>query len=350
MRIIDKTDLYFRQGVSDKVYHVKLVEINGNYQVDFAYGRRGSALNTGKKISGVTIQAARKVYDKLVQEKIGKGYQEMIGGKATSTMSVTDPTDTGFRPQLLNDINEDTIEAYINDPNWCAQEKYDGKRRGLIRNGASLIGANRKGLTVSIPDNLQSILPEGIYILDAEAIGDKVVIFDNVIPGLSFEERYKKLREEFVFDGVYAQLAPVAWTKEEKKALLQRLKDNNAEGIVFKRKDSKYTPGRPNSLGDQLKYKFCATASCIVTKVNQDKRSIMLAVHDGKGRVSVGNATVYPNQQIPKVNSIVEIKYLYYFPGGSLFQPVLLGERDDLDEKDCHISKLKIKREEEIEA
>lgn len=349
-KIVENISLYYRDTNSDKVYNVQLVESPGGFEVNFAYGRRGSALNTGSKTSSpVAYAAAKKIYDKLVNEKTGKGYKEVSTG-GTTVITTADPTDTGFRPQLLNDIEEEDLEEYINDPSWCAQEKYDGKRRGLIRSGGALIGTNRKGLIVAIPDELQTMLNEGHYILDGEAIGDKTVIFDYVIPGLGFKERYEKLRTEFSFDGKFTQLAPVAWTKKEKQDLLARLRNDNAEGIVFKKVDSEYKAGRPNSGGDQLKFKFCATASCIVTKVNKDKRSIMLAVHDGKGRIAIGNATVYPNQAIPSVNSIVEIKYLYYFPGGSLFQPVLLGERDDLDEKDCHISKLKIKREEEIEA
>lgn len=349
-KIVETMSLYYRDSNSDKVYNVQLVDSGNGFEVNFAYGRRGSTLNTGKKTnSPVAYAAAKKVFDKLVNEKTSKGYKEVSTG-GTTVITTADPTDTGFRPQLLNEIDEADLDNYINDPAWCAQEKYDGKRRALIRSGGALIGTNRKGLIVAIPDELQTILNEGHYILDGEAIGDKTVIFDYVIPGKGFKDRYDKLRTEFVFDGKFTQLAPVAWSKKEKQDLLTRLRKDNAEGIVFKKVNAEYKAGRPNSGGDQLKFKFCATVSCIVTQVNTTKRSIMLAVHDGKGRIAVGNATVYPNQDIPKVNSIVEIKYLYYFPGGSLFQPVLLGERDDLDEKDCHISKLKVKREEEVDA
>ena len=61
--------------------------------------------------------------------------------------------------------------------------------------------------------------------------------------------------------------------------------------------------------------------------------------------IDVGNATVYPNQEMPKIGDIVEVKYLYYYPGGSLYQPVLLSIRDDVDMRECLVDKLKTKRE-----
>jgi bifunctional non-homologous end joining protein LigD len=62
--------------------------------------------------------------------------------------------------------------------------------------------------------------------------------------------------------------------------------------------------------------------------------------------VEVGNVTVYPNQEIPQAGSIVEVRYLYYFAGGSLFQPVLIGNRgDEMTIEDCTLDQLKLKRE-----
>src|SRR5258706_6041161 len=44
-----KTSLYYREGSSDKEYHVEVVPANGLFLVNFAFGRRGSTLNTGCK-------------------------------------------------------------------------------------------------------------------------------------------------------------------------------------------------------------------------------------------------------------------------------------------------------------
>ena len=84
-----------------------------------------------------------------------------------------------------------------------------------------------------------------------------------------------------------------------------------------------------------------STASVVVTKHNV-KNSIAIAVWDGKGLVPVGNVTMIGHER-PVVNTVVEVKYLYAYPGGCLYQPAFIGVRDDTDKEDCLISKLKFK-------
>ena len=67
--------LYFRQGGSDKLYQATLAEQDSGFVVSFAFGRRGSTLQTGTKTHvPVTFDEAKKIYDKLVREKTAKGY------------------------------------------------------------------------------------------------------------------------------------------------------------------------------------------------------------------------------------------------------------------------------------
>lgn len=69
--------LYFCQGSSDKEYHIQLVEATGGYVVNFQYGRRGNALQSGTKtLVPVSLGVAERVYQKLLQEKTAKGYTE----------------------------------------------------------------------------------------------------------------------------------------------------------------------------------------------------------------------------------------------------------------------------------
>ena len=49
------------------------------------------------------------------------------------------------------------------------------------------------------------------------------------------------------------------------------------------------------------------------------------------GMVEVGNVTIPVNFSVPPVAALVAIRYLYAYPGGSLYQPVYLGERTDVD-------------------
>jgi len=77
VRVIEQARLAFREGSSDKVYEVDLVEVaSGQYVVNFRYGRRGSALRDGTKTpSPLPLARARSVYEKLVAEKTAGGYR-----------------------------------------------------------------------------------------------------------------------------------------------------------------------------------------------------------------------------------------------------------------------------------
>jgi bifunctional non-homologous end joining protein LigD len=77
---------------------------------------------------------------------------------------------------------------------------------------------------------------------------------------------------------------------------------------------------------------------------NNLARSVALACFNGNTGIPVGNVTIPTNKAIPVVGAFVEVLYLYYYEGGSLYQPIYKEERlDDCDETDCSIHKLKRK-------
>jgi len=118
---------------------------------------------------------------------------------------------------------------------------------------------------------------------------------------------------------------PTASTPATKRALLARLRQEHREGIVFKRADSLYVPGRPASGGEQLKLKFTATASCLVAGTNGTRHSVALELLDGDRHVPVGNVTIPPRTAVPAAGQIVEIRYLYAYAGGSLYNRSILA-------------------------
>jgi len=66
----ERITLYYREGSSDKVYQASIEPQGEGFVVNFAYGRRGSTLQTGSKTSEpVDYDSAKKLYDKLVREK-----------------------------------------------------------------------------------------------------------------------------------------------------------------------------------------------------------------------------------------------------------------------------------------
>lgn len=77
MRVIEQSRLWFREGTSDKVFEIDLVEVATNqYVVNFRFGRRGTALKDGTKTAlPLSLDKARAVFGKLVDEKLAGGYQ-----------------------------------------------------------------------------------------------------------------------------------------------------------------------------------------------------------------------------------------------------------------------------------
>ena len=84
MRTVDQARLGFREGNSDKVYEVDLVEVAaGQYVVNFRYGRRGTALRDGTKTPlPISLDKARTLFTALVAEKRKGGYQPLATGDA----------------------------------------------------------------------------------------------------------------------------------------------------------------------------------------------------------------------------------------------------------------------------
>ena len=146
--------LYYREGPSDKVYQASIEPQGEGYIVHFAFGRRGSTLNTGTKTqTPVDYDTAKRVYDKLVREKMAKGYTQGPDGTPYQHTEKEDKV-AGILPQLLNPIDESQVQQFIDDPHYCAQEKYDGRRILIRKEAADIHGINRKGLVVGLPETI----------------------------------------------------------------------------------------------------------------------------------------------------------------------------------------------------
>ena len=349
----ESVTLYYREGASDKVYQCSIVP-NGNdlFDVSFAYGRRGTTLQTGMKTSSpVKYDDAKRIFDKLVREKTAKGYSPGEDG-VPYKQTGNEGRATAILPQLLNAIEEDEVARLIKDPAWWMQEKKDGRRLLLQNQGAAIHGINKKGLLIGLPSPIvgQAAKLGTDFIVDGESVGDVLYAFDLLqVGGDSLVARPYKERLALLIDLLdvpklsHIEVVTTAFTSSEKTKLFDRLKRDKKEGVVFKRMDAMYTPGRPNSGGTQLKYKFYATLSAVVAKVNS-QRSVEIRLLNGDGWKSAGNVTIPANHPVPKVGAVIEIRYLYAFPGSnSVYQPVYLGVRKDVEAHECVISQLKFK-------
>ena len=351
------TTLYYREGSSDKVYQASIEPKDAGFVVNFAYGRRGSTLNTGTKTSiPVDEQTATRIFEKLIIEKKSKGYSE--GPDGTPYLH-SEKQVSGITPQLLNPIEEEELPKYLDDPNWCMQQKLDGKRLLLRKTGAAIEGINRKGLVVGIPASIHSeaMTIQGDFLMDGEIIGDTYYVFDllsqkEALSHLSYAVRYDKLAKLLKPHAQqHIKVVLIVLEADAKRDSLQALRLDRAEGVVFKALGAPYTPGRPASGGSQLKHKFYATGSFVVSGTNKSKRSVRLILFDEVCQKEAGNVTIPPNHPIPTIGDVVEVRYLYAFPeSGCVYQPVYLGKRDDVMPSDCSTKQLKLRRPDEEEA
>jgi bifunctional non-homologous end joining protein LigD len=349
---MEQITLYYRQGSSDKVYQASIEPKDGGYVVAFAYGRRGATLTTGTKTQApVSYDEAKRLYDKLVAEKTAKGYTPGVDG---TPYQHTAKASTGIHCQLLNPIEEDQVERLLAEPAWWLQEKFDGRRLLIRKQGDTITGINRLGLAVALP---QTLLADAAncredFILDGEAIGDTLHAFealligDDEVGGLRYGERYLRLMNLLAsFQHPNIRLVETAFLPKNKAEMYARLRERKAEGVVFKHTNAPYLAGRPASGGDQLKYKFVETASFIVGKVNA-KRSVSLLLFTGDKITAAGNVTIPPNHDVPVTGQVVECRYLYAFPeSGCIYQPVYLGKREDIRAEECTTAQLKYKAE-----
>ena len=348
----ERITLYYREGSSDKVYQASIEPQGELFVVNFAYGRRGSTMNTGTKTqTPVDYDSAKNIYDKLVQGKKAKGYTEGPDGTPYQHTE-KEKRVTGLLPQLQNPIDEKEVKRLLKDPAWAMQEKFDGRRVLVRKNGAEIHGINRKGLVIGLPSLIVVGAHKitGDFIMDGECVGDILYAFDLLewdgedYRTQPYQARFVKLSNLLTKpDITHIEFVETATDPADKERLFRQLQAGKKEGVVFKRLDAPYTPGRPNSGGTQLKHKFYATCSAVVSKIN-DKRSVELRLFKRKSWISVGNVTIPANFNVPAVAEVVEVRYLYAFrESNALYQAVYIGPRKNVEQHECVLSQLKYK-------
>jgi predicted DNA-binding WGR domain protein len=354
---LQSASLHFREGNSDKVYHAAIEPKGEGYLVTFAYGRRGNTLTTGTKTtSPVSLAEATKIFDKLVASKIAKGYQYSFAsaGETKPYQQTGDEgRDSGIRCQLLNPVEPDEVNRLLSSTRYCLQEKHDGRRLMVRKQGNEITGINRRGLVVAIPDAIREAVEHIPFdvLIDGEAVGDSLHAFDLLeVKGTCLRKRRYIDRFSSLMMVIPPGYDALRWVStsvdpDDKLEIYEELRATNREGVVFKDMDAPYSPGRPNSGGPQLKFKFVESASFVVTGINT-KRSVTLGLYDGDKLVPAGNVTIPPNHAIPQVGNVVDARYLYALKqSGSIYQPVYLGRREDIPASECVVEQLKFKAE-----
>ncbi|MEO8843168.1 MAG: WGR domain-containing protein [Kofleriaceae bacterium] len=360
MATIKSIELFFQEGSSDKVYNATILDDGGNFTVAVAWGRRGAKLNTGSKAVKVSRADADKMFERLVREKRGKGYEEKVGdhqpaavappeGAGSASKVTGKRAKVGHAAQLLTAIDDEAdLAKFLADDSMIAQQKLDGIRVIVHVNEGGLVPTNRDGKVTQLAGQALgglAYLPHGT-IVDGEVLGDAYWMFDVLqlagedVRSRGYLERWELLDNELepALTGE-ARVLQVATTANQKRALHDKLREANAEGIVFKQRDAPYTSGRVTT---QRKYKFVKSADVMI--VENVGNAYRMCVMDGKamfdcGNVFAGTTNASRNDLDARLGRkerpVAEVRYLYATDDHQLFQPVFVRLRDDKLGKAC---------------
>jgi bifunctional non-homologous end joining protein LigD len=270
---------------------------------------------------------------------------------------------TNIHSQLLNEIiDEAGYEKYLawSEDDWGLQEKIDGKKIVVTWDGGNVSTTNKKGeLIASSPSFIKelkkALAGKPSMLIDGEQIGTNYFVYDILeydgsdMRGMTYERRYDRLCNLFPWtnpEQISGIIRVPLYTGAQKREMFEQFKALNKEGVVFKRLASKFTAGKSHT--DMWKWKWTATCSCRVANRATGKHSVGLELLDMDiGALAtwrdVGNCTIGQNTPLPPVHSVIEVKYLYAFRHGCLYQPRYIGPRDDIDEEECRTTQLKYK-------
>ncbi len=356
MTVLPSKTLYFRDNTSDKVYACEVKAQGDGFIVEVRYGRRGHGMTCSCKTpTPVALALATKVFKQTIAEKERKGYTQGTDGKAYQGTENAHRV-SGLLPQLLNAIDADHAQRLVLNDAWCLQPKHDGVRCLTAIVGASVMGINRKGLTIPLPIEVEQALQalSGLTqaVFDGELVGTVLHMFDILrhdgvdVTQLPLGARLVLL-DAYVFDGKIIMRSATHRHARCKRDALSALREARAEGVVLKRLDAPYIAGRPSSGGTALKWKFTASATVRVSRQNIGKRSVGMAMRGKAGQwIEVGNVAIPANAVMPAEGAVIEVVYLYAFPVSfALFQPVFKATREDQDDSDCAASQLQFKAE-----
>jgi predicted DNA-binding WGR domain protein len=150
-----------------------LENVEDKWSVQAQWGRRGSALQSDVKASGVTYDEAKRVYDRILREKVGKGYQiaeaTANGNAAISVGLPATKEHSGHTPELLTPIEELEALQLAQDVSWWFQQKFDGRRLAVRKTDGKYSGINKLGQIIPIDSRLAGTLD----LVQAEVIEKK---------------------------------------------------------------------------------------------------------------------------------------------------------------------------------
>jgi bifunctional non-homologous end joining protein LigD len=302
-------------------------------------------------------------------------------------------------PTTLGPMHAESAEAAFNSPDWMWEPKLDGYRvLALIKDGTAKLRSRRGGLELAtdFPKLVAELAQQAV---DTMVLDGEIVAFDaEGRPSFGAMQNRSATNERGVFycfdllhfagvnlrGATYADrrrylsqcLLPssrvqLVHTLEDGVALQAAAKDAGFEGVIGKRKSSRYEPGKRS--GSWLKVKSVASGDFVIGGYTQGKGSrtalgsvlvgrwqgekLVFASHVGSGlddktlpelkaKLETLKTKSCPFSPKPELHSpttwvkpelVAEVKYQGWTDDGALRAPVFLRLRDDIEPKSVQV-------------
>jgi ATP-dependent DNA ligase len=260
------------------------------------------------------------------------------------------------KPMLAEPLDDPKRAAALVSE-WYVEQKFDGVRCLVHCHDGKVIGINRKGSLMLLPDPVGQAFTsfDGEWVFDGELIKGVLWVFDlpRALEVVTPSRPYRQRRE--ILEGLWPRLSlPPAHVKlapsyrgDPKRAaeFVRGVHVAGGEGVMLKDPDAPYRPGQRTR--EVLKWKFWETVDCIVIEPwREGKQSMSVGVVDpATGEImDVGSVKMTPaNLEKVSTGDVVEVRYLYVddLSEPRLYQPDFIRIRDDKSPAECVVGQLK---------
>lgn len=250
----------------------------------------------------------------------------------------------------------DNPYALLSSDDWIASVKMDGHRLIVVIVGKDVTFLSRTGKPLPVSDELRGAFS---FLTDVSLDGRRIVIDGEYMPkegryyvfdlpeltgfvsqDTALEQRLSLLPTLLTDAPDCIEILPNWTTTKDKTDAVYRIKARGGEGLVFKKRSSKYQSNRRSK--SWVKLKFVHDVDCVVVDANRNgKTNWALAVNDGKKWVEVGEVSgLTGDKDLIEVGDVVKVTCLYASEDNRLVQPVSPKKRDDKTPLECTLDQL----------
>ncbi|MCX6968391.1 MAG: non-homologous end-joining DNA ligase [Verrucomicrobia bacterium] len=255
--------------------HLKGKKLRGEWTLVRTRVRAGAGkenwllIKTGDSVRPVS---ARKDDESALSGRTMKG----IAQEQAFSLSETSPKPVrrGLRPEFVQPMKAKLVQTLPDHPGWIYEIKFDGYRAIAVKDSATVVLYSRNHKLLQFPElanavarlSCESAVFDGeIVVLDAEGrssfqllqarqTGDALnaplyfYIFDLLhLDGVSFRDRPMSERKKLLAELLPKTDSPLRFSGAlpgNPEEILSQIKAHGLEGIVAKRADSRYEPGK----------------------------------------------------------------------------------------------------------